>query len=566
MNLTKQVIIEVPLDAEIPNLDSFPPEEREEMLKIGYEYVLRVRNYAVGEKKIRELRDEVRGEYEETIHKMEKELDEMRVIEKYLMRTGEEKAQLAETRYQSENEKLKKEMDAMTQKLREMEVYYEKKMEKELAKEIQREKEVAKIVNDEREKRVELYKEMDEKLKVVYEYINMYKSTSELGSTGEKMLQEICRMAFRDIEEFEIKDVHTKATKGDYHLEFKDMTILIDSKLYTSAISSTERDKIKRDLMKQENIHFAWLVSMDTPVMKFDKGVFAFEWIAKDKCVCYINSLRKSNPVEVVRALYYVCKMLNEYVVLSNQKECGGEEKEKLGVLEKYKETIVSNLEKYQKFSRERDKALRDLKEIFNNQDELIRSSLDTHTNEFINSHYNTILTWWNDNVEEKEGGKLSSVLVWNKFRKDNAEYASSIDIGMFKDILMTFVKECSKPKGKDGKMEIMNVGFKISSNCELPPETTEIKMEIQEIKEPTLPSKVKLKNTSWTEDEKQELVQLYSSGKKVLEISELMKRKVGGILNQLKVGGVITKYTNANGYSEYKASSQYSKFYDDTN
>jgi hypothetical protein len=562
--MLKQVIIEVPLDAEIPNLDSFNLDERVEILKMGYEYVLRVRKYAVGEKKIRELRDEVRGEYEETICKMDKELDEMRIIEKYLMRTGEERSQLVETRYQLENDKLKKEMDTMTQKLREMESYYEKKMEKELSKEIHREKEVAKIVNDERDKRVELYKEMDEKLKVVYEYINMYKSTSELGSTGEKMLQEICRMAFRDIQEFEIKDVHTKATKGDYHLEFKDMTILIDSKLYTSAISATERDKIKRDLMKQENIHFAWLVSMDTPVMKFDKGVFAFEWIAKDKCVCYINSLRKSNPVEVVRALYYVCNMLNTYVIHANQMEKGGEEKEKLGILEKYRETITLNLEKYQKFSRERDKALRDLKEILNNQDELIRSSLDTHTNEFVNSHFNTVMSWWNANVEENPGGNVSSVLLWNRFRKDNADYAATIDICIFKDILMTFVKEYTKPKGKDGKMEILNVGFKISSNCELPPNNVEIKIEIEEIKEPTLPSKVKLKNTSWTEDEKQELVQLYSSGKKVLEISELLNRKAGGILNQLKVGGSITKYTNANGYSEYKASSQYSKFYDD--
>jgi hypothetical protein len=41
---------------------------------------------------------------------------------------------------------------------------------------------MSKIVNEEREKRVELYKEMDEKLKVVYEYINMYKSTSELAN------------------------------------------------------------------------------------------------------------------------------------------------------------------------------------------------------------------------------------------------------------------------------------------------------------------------------------------------------------------------------------------------
>ena len=92
MNMLKQVIIEVPLDAEIPNLDSFNLDERVEILKMGYEYVLRVRKYAVGEKKIRELRDEVRGEYEETICKMDKELDEMRIIEKYLMRTGEERS------------------------------------------------------------------------------------------------------------------------------------------------------------------------------------------------------------------------------------------------------------------------------------------------------------------------------------------------------------------------------------------------------------------------------------------------------------------------------------------
>jgi hypothetical protein len=552
MSEYKRIVIEVPIHAKIPDYSLFPPEEREEMLKVGYEYMMQVQKYAVGEKKLNELRDIVKEEYMEKISILEKELDEMRVVEKYLARTGEDRVQIVEKRYQSEIEKLRREMEYMSQKMRDMDVYYDKKLEKEMG----REKEMSKIVNEEREKRVELYKEMDEKLKVVYEYINMYKSTSELGTTGEKMLQEICRMAFRDIENFEIKDVHTKATKGDYHLEFKDMTILIDSKLYTSAISSTEREKIKRDLLKQENINFAWLVSMDTPVMKFDKGVFAFEWITKDKCVCYINSLRKNNPVEVVRALYYVCKMLNEYVILKSE---GGEEKDKLSGLEKYVETMVGNMEKYQKFSRERDKALRDLKEILNNQDELIRCSLDTSTNEFANTHFNQVFEWWNETMEEKQGGKVSSVLLWNKFRKDCAESASLIDIGIFKDILMTFTKEFTKPKGKDGKMEILNVCFK---NEELPPETCENNMNITMKIEPVVSSPVKYKTSSWTEEEKDELQRIYSNGKTVLEISNLLKRKAGGILNQLKVLNVISKYDTARGYDEYKKSNQYNKYY----
>jgi hypothetical protein len=437
----------------IHGIEDFSPEENAQMLIIGSEFVFRSNKYVVGEKIINQLREEVRGEYLNKIMQLEEDLKKGQIIQQYLAENGEEK-------FQKEVAKMRGELEKYEKKIADLEVYYENKIEKE----VNREKNHTKSMCDEYEKRIYIYKNTEEKLKTVCDYIYSRKSNTELGSEGEKIIQELCQHAFRDQEQFEMKDVHNQTAKGDYHLVFKDMSILVDSKLYTGMVSAAERDKIKRDLMANTNIHFAWLVSLDTPVSKFDKGVFAFEWINEEKCVCYINSIRKnSHPVDVIRSLYFVCRILFEQIILVNR-EKNDEEKEnedkKVGILEKFRENVIHNLHNYQKLTKDRDKALREMSDVFHSQDELIRISLNNSIMDFVDDHYSVIYNWWNANIVFKEGNNLSSQILWARFKKNHKEYADKINMENFKDILLTFVKSFSKSKGKTGKLEIKDVDF----------------------------------------------------------------------------------------------------------
>jgi hypothetical protein len=90
--------------------------------------------------------------------------------------------------------------------------------------------------------------------------------------------------------------MHSVAGQGDFHLKFKGFTVLADSKLYSNKVNSTSRDKIKRDLKKNEHIQFAWLVSLDTTIDKFDKAPFMFEWLTeRNACVISMNYSNMKN-------------------------------------------------------------------------------------------------------------------------------------------------------------------------------------------------------------------------------------------------------------------------------
>ena len=120
---------------------------------------------------------------------------------------------------------------------------------------------------------------------------NSTKTSTEIGIIGEKIFGEIAERAFQDFEGFELLDVHKQAHKGDWHINIKDLTIMVDSKSYKRKVDITQRDKIKNDLRKNERINFAWLVSLNTRIDKVDNANFVFDWISEKQCVIYINNL-----------------------------------------------------------------------------------------------------------------------------------------------------------------------------------------------------------------------------------------------------------------------------------
>lgn len=179
-----------------------------------------------------------------------------------------------------------------------------------------------KIVNEkelrvaQREKEVDVMKATVEKYGELVDHLTKKRSTIELGTQGENMLEELLRTTFRDFEGFELTDVHNKARRGDFRMDFTAFSVLADAKMYSTLVPSTEREKIRGDLLRNETVMFAWLVSMETDVYKYNRAPYMLEWVSDKQCICYVNSLMKQEkPSETLRSLWYVCKFVRDMII-----------------------------------------------------------------------------------------------------------------------------------------------------------------------------------------------------------------------------------------------------------
>ena len=287
--------------------------------------------------------------------------------------------------------------------------------------------------------------------------ISQKKSVVSIGKIGETQFKNVAESTFRDFEGFELVDVHSVGGQGDFHLKFNEFTVLADSKLYSHKVNSTSRDKIKRDLKKNEHIHFAWLVSMDTMIDKFDKAPFMFEWLSEKKCVCYVNHLMKyEEPGEILRAVYYCCKILHG-VISGN----GDENLTEINKLKERELKIREIAQKMVKNSRERETLMTQFRTNFDKNDEYIREILDGETNKMAGECFGEVVKWWNENmvVDSENSEKLKSTVLWNQYKKhlETENKENTLDANGFKNILCSFLHESKivRPKTKGGALEI---------------------------------------------------------------------------------------------------------------
>ena len=314
----------------------------------------------------------------------------------------------------------------------------------------------------EKDKQNEQMKGLFEKAVEKIDLVSQKKSVVSIGKIGETQFKAIAESTFRDFDGFELNDVHSVGGQGDFHLKFREFTVLADSKLYSHKVNSTSRDKIKRDLKKNEHIHFAWLVSMDTMIDKFDKAPFMFEWLSEKKCVCYVNNLlRYEEPGEILRAVYYCCKVL--YSIINGYGE------ENLTEINKLKERELKIREIAQKMvknSRERETLMTQFRLNFDKNDEYIREILDDETNKMVGDCFGEVVNWWNENIITDSDENIKSTIVWNHYKKylESINKENTLDANDFKTILCSFLHESKikRSKTKGGALEILGYKMKV--------------------------------------------------------------------------------------------------------
>ena len=285
----KIVNITIP-DDKIIDISGFSLEENYMMLKIGSECLLEGRKAVAGltQKDIyNKIKEETRGE----VQRLELDI----LVEREMKVKMEEQIK---NMYEGLIEKMRSQMETMSVQIKSYEL-----QNKDLIKaEVEKARERYDLVLNEKDKQINRLSETYEKL-----IIQSHKSTSHKGSDGEKTFSDYAE-TFIDFKGFEIIDKHTQGGQGDFHLHFEDFDVLVDAKNYKKKVPIDQREKIKNDLQKNEHLHFAWLVSLNTSIDKFDKSPIMYDWINTKQCIVYINNLSSfEDPKKILRIVWFTC-------------------------------------------------------------------------------------------------------------------------------------------------------------------------------------------------------------------------------------------------------------------
>jgi hypothetical protein len=405
----KIVQITIPIDRVMPDIiNTFTPEENYLMLKIGSDTLRE------GRKVITNLTsDDVYRKIESDFKKEIESLDNEIELEKSTSLKMQEKLSKM---YESQIEQLNKKLENAISQIKS----YEQGINSSLYEEINKVKEKYDLMYREKEKQVERMTDAYEKMLVQ----QSSKSTSHKGSEGEKQFEDYAN-TFIDFKGFKIIDKHTQGGEGDFHLHFEEFDVLADAKNYKKKVPVDQREKIRKDLLKNEHIHFGWLVSLNTSIDKFDRAPIMYEWINTTQCLVYINNLTSfEDPSKILRIVWFTCKELKKLTQDVNFDE------EELVKLKEQRYTFMDKIKSLRKNIREINTSINSTKNLIQLMDDQLKEIIDSETTELVESNFSLFDNWWKDNVEiSNDDCIVSSTDLWFRFRQENKDIIKEFEI-----------------------------------------------------------------------------------------------------------------------------------------
>jgi hypothetical protein len=463
----KIINITVPGDAILPDvLSTFSPEENYMMLKIGSETLSEGRK-VVANLTSDEIFKKVRNDFEKEIEKLNSEISNER---KTSLLMNEKITRMYETQLEQLNKKFE---NAMSQ----IEIYKQGNSIS-LNEELNKVKEKYDLLYREKEKQVERMTEVHEKLIVQHQ---SSKSTSHKGSEGEKQFEDYAN-TFIDFKGFKIIDKHTQGGEGDFHLHFEEFDVLADAKNYKKKVPVDQREKIKKDLIKNEHIHFGWLVSLNTSIDKFDRAPIMYEWINTTQCLVYINNLSSfEDPAKILRIVWFTCKELYKMIEDVNYDE------EELTQLKDDKFKMMDKIRNLRKNIREINTSINSTKNLIQVMDDELKSMLENETNELVVSNISLFDDWWGENIEiTSEEVQTSSTDLWTKFKQDNKLLINEMNItgDNFKQYLKSKVPMSGiilRNKNANSAFDVKGIKLKSAENKVVDKKEEKIELELNE-------------------------------------------------------------------------------------
>lgn len=450
--MLKTVTITIPDKDTVPEIiSSFSPEENILMLKIGSDCLREGRNVVAGLTQ-KEIYNKIKDESKEEVKKLEMDLTVQREMSKQM----EDKIGKI---YEGQVEQLKKQIESMREQIR----IYESGNKENVQKEIEKVREKYEIVLQEKDNQNKMNREAVEKLQEsVIQLTSKGKSNSAKGSEGEKEFSEYAE-TFKDFKSFELVDKHTQGGQGDFHMHFEEFDILVDAKNYKKKIPIDQREKIKKDLIKNEHMTFAWLVSLNTSIDKWDKSPIMYEWINTNQCIVYINNLAGfEEPHKILRIVWFTCKELFNMIKDENM------DVSELTELKNKQFKLIDKIKDIRKHIRELNTNMNQTRNIVQSMDDQLREIIELESSNIVNSNFSLFDDWWEKNVEPTNDEQVVvSTDFWLRFKQDNKSIVKEMEITVdkFKQYIKSKVSISNlivKSKNANSAFDIK--GFKLIS------------------------------------------------------------------------------------------------------
>ena len=409
----KTINITIPENSIINDIQGFSPEENYLMLKIGSECLKEGRKVVAGLTQ-KEIQERIKNESKKAIEKLEMEI----ILEKEMTNKMEERITKI---YEIQIDKLKKQLDQMSKQL----TTYEQENKSAIQKEVDKVRDKYDLLLNEKDNQNKLNRETIDRLNEnVMKLTN--KSTSHKGAEGEKTFSEYAE-TFTDFRSFELIDKHTQGGEGDFHLHFEEFDVLADAKNYKKKVPIDQREKIKKDLLKNEHLHFAWLVSLNTSIEKFDKAPIMYEWINTKQCIVYINNLSSfEDPKKILRIVWFTCKELYKLIEDVSYDDTNTE----LTELKEKNYKMIDKVKNIRKTIREINTSMNTTRNLIQVMDDELKGILETETNEIVSSNFSLFDDWWVQNIEIiNDDVTIVSTDLWTKFKQDNKDIINDMNI-----------------------------------------------------------------------------------------------------------------------------------------
>lgn len=550
--MPKTLVVTIPDSEVIPEvIGTFSPEENFLMLKIGSECLREGRNAVAGLSQ-KEIYNKIKDESKEEVKKLELDL----VVQREMSKQMEGKISKI---YEGQVEQLKKQMEMMRQQIKS----YESENKDLIEKEVNKAREKYDLLLKEKDKQNQLNREAVEKLQEsILKLTNEEKSNNKKGREGEK---EFCDYAdtFKDFQSFQIIDKHTQGGQGDFHLHFEDFDILVDAKNYKKKVPIDQREKIKNDLLKNEHINFAWLVSLNTMIDKWDKSPIMYEWINTSQCIVYINNLSTfEEPQKILRIVWFTCKELYKLI------EDGNVDVAELSELKNKQFKLMDKIKEIRKNIRELNTTINNTRNIVQLMDEQLRDIIESESSNIINSCFSLFDEWWDENIEITNDEKIElSTNLWMRFKQDNKTLVKEMEISVdkFKQFIKSKVPLSSlylKNKNANSAFDIKGILLK-SEKIKTSEEAVVEKNIVIELVEDVIKNKkikkVISKEYYFDEVVDKKIIEHYNENKNdIMILSEIFTLRPWQIVSVLMKHKIIEKREDSRGYDKYKKTEEY--------
>jgi len=541
---TKIINIVVPINWKAPEImNTLNSEENAFILDVGCETIKDARALVAGlsQKDIyNKIREESKGENQ----KLEMDL----LVQKELQTQLGTKIQ---GYYEKQIEQMYKQIDELKTQI----IKYESQNKDLINSEVSKVELKLNAVIESKDKAIESLSTTYQNL---YTTIQSHKSTSYKGKEGEQLFQYYADETFKDFKGYNLIDKHTQGGAGDFHMLFEELDVLVDAKNYKKKVPIEQRDKIKKDLIKNQHIPFAWLVSLNTSIDKYDKSPVMYEWINTKQCIVYINNLTEyEDPRKILRVVWFTCKELYKFVEEINV------DNEELQELKNDKFKLMDKIKNMRKTMREINTTLNTTRNMLQLIDDEFKEILSSETEKLVESNYSMFDDWWDTNIEvTNDDEKILSTDLWFKFKQDNKTSMKDFDVttDKFKQYIKAKVPMQSiilKNKNANSAFEIKGIKWKyLEEKLEFQKIDT---LLVDDVPKKKIVKKLKTPEVYFDEKKDKTIIEDYIvSNDDIMTLANKYKIKTFQIVSLLVRYKIVTNRSETRGYDKYKETDEY--------